>query len=76
MYIKASGAEKLSSKRDYGKYIVIGDTQVFLADYFFWAENELLLDQWCENNHAVRAGMIITFSDRASQLMFILQWGH
>lgn len=56
-------------------YIAIPNTKNFvLTDYRFWAEHERELDEWCQKNFCVRAGMTVTALNEYGHILFGLRW--
>jgi hypothetical protein len=53
---------------------IFNDLTAMIADYKFYADNEKTIDEWLEQNQCKRQGMVITFSDENTKLMFILRW--
>lgn len=47
---------------------------VMLTDLVYFADQEQELDQWCQENGAVRSGMIIDFPREAVLSLFIIRW--
>lgn len=47
---------------------------VMLADLIYFGDREQELDQWCQDNGAVRSGMIIDFPSEAVLSLFIMRW--
>ena len=45
-----------------------------IVDYKFYADNEKKIDDWLDQNWCERQGMVITFSDENTKLMFMLRW--
>lgn len=56
-----------------GKFIFTELTAI-IADYKFYADNEKTIDDWLEQNWCERQGMVITFNDENTKLMFMLRW--
>jgi hypothetical protein len=52
--------------------------ECIIADYIFWDDNKLDLEEWLANNtkkgSRTRTGMILNFSNEQEVLMFLLRW--
>lgn len=47
---------------------------VLLADSVYFSEQEQALDQWCQDNGAVRSGLVVDFPSEAVLSLFIIRW--
>ncbi len=47
---------------------------VMLTDLVYFADQEQELDQWCQDNGAVRSGMVIDFPSEAVLSLFVIRW--
>lgn len=60
--------------QDFGVHDLGMTKSVMLADFGYFSQRETELDQWCQDNGAVRSGMIIDFPSEAVLSLFIIRW--
>ena len=53
------------------KFLFNGLTAI-IVDYKFY--DELIIDKWLQERECIRQGMVITFPNEQTKLMFILRW--
>lgn len=51
-----------------------GKFVIFLADYIFFAANQIELNDWCIKNNCDFQGMTVTVPDEHTLAIFILKW--
>lgn len=45
-----------------------------IADYKFYTDNESIIDQWLEDHHSKRTGIVIKFNSEQTKIMFMMRW--
>lgn len=61
-------------EQDFGVRDLGLNKSVLLADYIYFGGQEQELDKWCQDNGAVRSGMIIDFPSEAVLSLFVMRW--
>lgn len=52
----------------------IDQPTVILSDYNYWSDVYKRLEKWANDNNSDLVGMILTFPDEETKMLFILEW--
>jgi len=50
------------------------DLTAVIEDYRYYADHEVEIDAWLDEHDCERTGMIITFCDEETKMLFALRW--
>jgi hypothetical protein len=53
---------------------VFNNLSAIITDYNFYADNEVIIDNWLNEHWCSRTGMVINFWDEQTKVLFMLRW--
>lgn len=56
------------------RFILSSNLVAIIADYKFYADHELEIDNWLYEYNCQREGMVIKFCNEKIKMMFIIRW--
>jgi hypothetical protein len=53
---------------------IFTDLTALIADYMFYTDNQIEIDQWLEDSDCERTGMVIKFNNEKIKILFMMRW--